>query len=214
MKQSIKILVLCDDYWHPARVPRAGLDPLSEFGYAFDFVESAHDWSPALMAAYPAVILTKSNDVTAVDRTQWMTDDAQTAFVDYVAQGNGLLAIHSGTAGYEEARQLRRLLGGVFTHHPEQCQVTVKLKAEHPLTANSESFTILDEHYFMAFDADDADLFMTTKTEDSEQPGGWRRGEGKGRVAVLTPGHNLDVWYHPSYQAIIQNCLRWCTGLS
>jgi hypothetical protein len=28
-------------------------------------------------------------------------------------------------------------------------------------------------------------------------------------VCLLTPGHNVDVWLHPSYQALIQNALRW-----
>ena len=42
------------------------------------------------------------------------------------------------------------------------------------------------------------------------QPGGWTRQEGAGRVAVLTPGHNVEVWLHPSYQTLIGNALRWC----
>jgi hypothetical protein len=28
---------------------------------------------------------------------------------------------------------------------------------------------------------------------------------------MLTPGHNLEVWLHPSYQALILNGLRWCS---
>ena len=44
------------------------------------------------------------------------------------------------------------------------------------------------------------------------QPGGWARREGAGRVAVLTPGHNVEVWLHASYQALIGNALRWCGG--
>jgi len=27
---------------------------------------------------------------------------------------------------------------------------------------------------------------------------------------VLTPGHNLEVWLHPAYQALILNGLQWC----
>ena len=48
-----------------------------------------------------------------------MTDEVQQAFVNYVEAGGGLLAVHSGTAEYQETPTLRRLLGGVFTHHPE-----------------------------------------------------------------------------------------------
>ncbi|MCI0552198.1 MAG: ThuA domain-containing protein, partial [Anaerolineae bacterium] len=162
------------------------------------------------MAAYPLVILTKSNHISSSDKNGWMTDDAQSAFVDYVRKGNGLLAIHSGTADYQEMSVLRNLLGGVFTHHPEQCAVRMELLTSHPLTMGIPPFTLKDEHYFMAIVDPQADVFMATHSEHGEQPAGWRRTEGAGRVAVLTPGRNLEVWLHPSYQALLLNALRWC----
>jgi len=148
-----------------------------------------------------------------MDQTNWMADAVQEAFQDYVNKGNGLFAIHSGTADYTEKPVLRRLLGGVFTHHPEQCPVTVVPHEGHPLSAGSPPFTLKDEHYFMALDDLQADVFITTKSEHGEQPGGWRRIDGNGRVAVLTPGHNLEIWLHPSFQALVLNCLRWCSKL-
>jgi type 1 glutamine amidotransferase len=209
----MKILVFCDDYWHPARVPREGLGVLTGTEFTFDWIENSHDWSPETMMTYPMVILTKSNNVSATDKTPWMTDAVQAAFVDYVRKGNGLLAIHSGTAEYDRAPVLRSLLGGVFSHHPEQCLVTVEPHMEHPLCAGVDSFTLKDEHYFMALDDLHADVFVTTKSEHGEQPGGWRRMEGDGRVAILTPGHNLDIWLHPSFRALVLNSLRWCVKL-
>jgi type 1 glutamine amidotransferase len=208
----VKILVLCDDTWHPARVPRAGLAPLDGSEFIFDWIADARDWSPARLAAYPLVILTKSDNVSAADQTGWMTDDAQAAFADYVRRGNGLLAIHSGTAGYAEKPVLRALLGGVFTHHPKQCPVTMQPQAGHPLTAGCEPFTLQDEHYFMALDDLQAEVYMTARSEHGEQPAAWRRTDGAGRVAVLTPGHNAEVWLHPSFQALLCNTLRWVSA--
>ncbi len=209
----MKTLVLCDDYWHPAWVPRKGLGALTRNEFTFDWIENARDWSPETMLRYSLVILTKSNNVSATDQTSWMTDTVQTAFSDFVRRGNGLLAIHSGTAGYDQMRVLRSLLGGVFTHHPEQCPVTVTPRVGHPLSKGSTPFTLTDEHYFMALDDPQADVFMTTASEHGEQPGGWRRVEGTGRVVVLTPGHNLQVWLHPSFQTLLLNSLRWCGKL-
>jgi type 1 glutamine amidotransferase len=210
----MQTLVLCDDTWHPARVPREGLSGLKGKGFAFDWIEDARDWAGERMAAYPLVILTKSNHISSADQSGWMTDDAQSAFADYVRKGNGLLAIHSGTADYQEMPVLRSLLGGVFTHHPEQCAVTMEPQTSHPLTTGIPPFTLKDEHYFMEMYDTQADIFMTTRSEHGLQPAGWRRMEGAGRVAVLTPGHNLEVWLHPSYQALILNALRWCGGSS
>jgi len=209
----MKILVLCDDYWHPARVPRQGLGALTGAEFTFDWIESARDWSAEAMQTYPLVILTKSNNVSSTDQTGWMTDSVQAAFSNHVRKGNGLLAIHSGTAEYAQMPVLRGLLGGVFTHHPEQCPVTVTPRLGHPLCAGSVLFTLKDEHYFMALDDPQADVFATTTSEHGEQPGAWRREEGKGRVAVLTPGHNLEVWLHSSFQALLLNAARWCGKL-
>jgi len=210
----MRTLVLCDDRWHPARVPREGVSALQDRGFAFDWIENASEWTAELMLNYQLVVLTKSNHVSFTDHREWMTDESQAAFVDYVRRGNGLLAIHSGTAGYQETPVLRNLLGGVFMHHPEQCEVTMDVDANHPMTVGAPPFTIQDEHYFMAMGDHDVDIFMTTRSGHGHnvhvQPGGWCRSEGAGRVAVLTPGHNLEVWLHPSYQALILNALRWC----
>jgi uncharacterized protein len=209
----MNILVLCDDFWHPARIPREGLGMLSGAEFTFDWIENAHDWSSEQMALYPVTILTKSNHVSSGDQTDWMTEPVQAAFHDYVCNGNGLVAIHSGTAEYAQKPVLRRLLGGVFTQHPEQCPVTVEPHKGHPLSEGSATFTLKDEHYFMALDDQQADVFVTTKSEHGEQPGGWRRTEENGRVVVLTPGHNLEVWRHPSFQTLLLNSLRWCNKL-
>lgn len=206
----MRALVLCDDYWHPARIPRAGLGALDGIEFTFDWIENARDWSPEIMTDYPVVILTKSNNVSSTDQTGWMTDAVQAAFVEYVCTGHGLLAVHSGTAEYDQTPVLRGLLGGVFHHHPEQCPVMVTPRAGHPLSAGSAPFTLKDEHYFMAMDDPQVDVFVTTTSEHGEQPGAWTRLEGRGRVAVLTPGHNLEVWLHPSFQILLLNSLRWC----
>jgi type 1 glutamine amidotransferase len=63
----------------------------------------------------------------------------------------------------------------------------------------------------MAMDDPQVDVFVTTTSEHGKQPGAWRRVEGSGRVAVLTPGHNLEVWLHPSFQTLLLSALRWCS---
>lgn len=34
------------------------------------------------------------------------------------------------------------------------------------------------------------------------------------RVCVLTPGHNLEVWLHPGFQALLRHALNWCATLN
>lgn len=206
-----KTLVLCDDYWHPAALIQQGLSTLQEHGFQFDWLENARDWSALYMNTYPLVILSKSNNISSTEQSPWMTEEIENAFADYVRQGKGLLAIHSGTAGYEEAPILRNLLGGVFRYHPEQCSVTFEPVSSHPLTTGAVRFTAQDEHYFMSITNPEIDVFLKANSIHGEQPAGWRLQEGKGRVAVLTPGHTLEVWQQPAFQTLIRNCARWCT---
>lgn len=211
--KNMKIPVLCDDIWHPAHIPQAGLEALKNTEFNFEWIETSLNWSPERMEIFPLVILAKSNNVSSSDPAGWMTEAMQAAFVDYVRSGGGLLAIHSGTATYDEMLALRSLLGGVFMRHPAQCPVTVTPRTGHPLTVGCSPFTLMDEHYIMALDDLDADVYVTTRSEYGEQPGAWRRTEGAGRVAVLTLGHNLEVWLHPSFQALLRNAIRWCGGM-
>jgi type 1 glutamine amidotransferase len=209
----MRVLVLCDDYWHPARTARTGLGALGEADFVFDWIEHAGEWSAERMAEYPLVLLTKANNVSSADQRPWVTQEVEAAFRDYVRKGNGLLVVHSGSAGYQEQPVLRGLLGGVFLKHPPQCAVTVEPQAGHQLTAGSAPFTLVDEHYVMALDDAQAEVFVTTRSEHGTQPAGWTRNEGTGRVCLLTPGHNLEVWLHSCYQALLHNGLRWCAKM-
>jgi len=208
----MRVLVLCDDFWHPAATPRQGLDALGHCGFEFDCLENAHDWTAAGMAGYPLAVIAKSNNVSSSDQAPWVTGEIERAFKEYVCQGNGLLVVHSGLAGYQEALSLRALMGGAFTQHPPQCPVIATPQSGHPLTQGAAAFTLTDEHYFVDLDDPQADVFLTTTSQHGSQPGGWTRAEGKGRVCALTPGHNLEVWLHPSFQALLLNALRWCSA--
>ncbi len=205
----MKVLVLCDDRWHPAVTSRSGLAPLASAAVQFEFVEDVSTWSPAQMDAYPVVLLTKSDNITAADWSPWVTPEVEAAFVTYVRQGGGLLVVHSGTV-YKHAPVLRGLIGGAFDHHPKQCPVSVEPLAGHTLVEGVKAFTETDEHYFMHLDAADADIFLTSVSEHGAQPAGWTRREGLGRVCVLTPGHNIPVWLQPDFQTLLRRALIWC----
>lgn len=203
------VLVFCDDRWHLASVVKSGLEPLMNEGFEFVFKENMIDLTMDLLEQFPVIILAKSNNFSSTDTTEWATEEAQKIFESYVQNGGGLLAVHSGTAGYREASIIRGILGGVFTHHPEQCPVTLEAVGEHAITDGFEPFTLRDEHYFMEIDNDDLCVFLTSISQHGEQPAGWTRTHGKGKVCVLTHGHNLNVWLHPSFQLLLRNSLNW-----
>lgn len=206
----MRLLVFCDDTFHPAATVCAGLAPLATAGFDFDWVEDATGWNPAELGRYEVALLAKSNVLSHGDKTPWLAGNAEFIFRDHGARGGGLVVVHSGTASYKEVAPVRAVLGGVFLSHPPACAVTVEPRPGHPLTAGvAGPFTVVDEHYQMTVDDARADVFLHSRSVHGVQPAGWTRTEGKGRVCVLTPGHNPEVWLHPSFQQLLINALRW-----
>ena len=210
----MRTLVFCDDSAHPASLTRDGLAALGKCGLEFDWVEDPSAWRSESLDQYRLVIFSKANNRSQTDHAPWAAEETGQAFVDYVTAGNGILFLHSGTALYDNAPSICRLMGGIFTGHPPQCPVTVAPRADHPLAKDSSPFTLMDEHYMMEMNDPNVELFLDTESEHGRQPAGWTRTEGDGRVCVLTPGHNPEVWRHPSFQALLRNSLAWCNPRS
>ncbi|MDF2699791.1 MAG: ThuA protein [Haloplasmataceae bacterium] len=205
----MKILLLCDDYYHHSDIVVKGLEYLNET-YSVDIIEDAHEFNVDEMNQYRIIIFSKSNNYTQVDRTNWMTNKIELAFVEYVKYGGSLIILHSGTAGYKETPIFRELMGGVFINHPKQCEISVEPVKITPITQGIEPFIIMDEHYHMEINEKDIDVIMNTKSVHGVQPGGWIREVGKGKVFVFTPGHNLNVWQNVNFKKIVLNSIIYC----
>lgn len=64
----MKVLVICDDMWHPGEVVERGLQSLSGEGYTFDVVKTAKDiLTPEKLTQYDALLIAKSNNVNAAN---------------------------------------------------------------------------------------------------------------------------------------------------
>ena len=212
-ERQMRTLVLCDDAWHPAEVVQRGLGALVDGRFAFEFAMQGEKWSAAMMDEFPLVIVAKANHLCATDQRPWLTADSQPAFPKFVQRGGGLFLVHAGTC-YKDLLAMRGVTGGAFLNHPDQCPVTIEPQAGHALTAGVNSFTEKDEHYFVSLDDASADVFLQSRSRHGVQPAGWTRAEGKGRVCVLTPGHNVEVWLHPSFQKLLLNALCWTAKMN
>ena len=204
-----RALVICGDAWHPAEIVRRGLASLCPEGFEFEFVEGDVNDLVARLAYFSVVVLARSNLISATDQRPWLTLDSAAALRDHLRRGKGLMAIHAGTARYELTAGMKELIGGVFERHPEPCAVTMEPGAGHPLTAGVEQFVVQDEHYFMTMSDESVDVFLHSRSEHGLQPAGWTRTIDGGRVCVLTPGHNLEIWLHPEFQKLLLNGMNW-----
>ena len=211
----IKVLVVCDDLWHPAEVIKMGMKPLESEEFQIDYVMTAKDiLTPERIAEYPVIICCKGNRVTAANPAPWFEDGVTEVrpqeFGEYVSNGGGFIALHSGNTA-KEGSEYSKLVGNVMNGHPPRCSVDVNITAEHPVTAGVENFQIRDEHYRIDVIVPDATEFMRSTSElGGEQVAGYSRLIGNGRMVILTPGHTVDVFYHPEFKKLLTNAIRWC----
>jgi uncharacterized protein len=204
-----RVLVLCGDRWHPAETVRQGLAGIANTEFDFAFVGDDGQWARELRSSCQLLVVAKANHRNAADHSAWLTPENQMEMRRFVQRGGGLLVIHGGIAGYDDLLMMRETTGGVFLRHPAPCPVAVKPAAEHPVTCGVNAFTAVDEPYFVVLDDLRADIFLHSNSAHGVQPAGWTRTDGCGRVCVLTPGHNVEMWLHPEFQKLLRNGLNW-----
>ncbi len=215
----MKILVLCDDKWHPVEIIEKGIRLLENKDYQFDLVMDAKDiLTPELLNSYQVVMNCKGNAITGANAAPWfeetVTEVTPKEFRQYVEQGGGFLSVHAGnTFSAMDGTGYSDLVGNSFVTHPPRCLVTVHVSAKHPITEGVQDFTERDEHYNIDHLAEDIQPFLSTTSQTGgTQMGGYARTLGKGRICVLTPGHTLSVWENENYQKLIHNAIDWCCG--
>lgn len=214
----MKVLMILDDIWHPAEVIERGLASMDKEELEFDLVRDGKDiLSPEFVSRYDAVVNCSGNSVNASNTHPWfeqgVTEFGPEEFRDYVAKGGALVVIHSGlTIGGDRAPvpAYTEVVGSYFTSHPPRELTRVSVTEENEITKGVEAFSERDEHYQIVITAPDARPFLKTESEHGGVTvSGYTRCFGKGRVAVLTPGHTLAVWENPNFQRLVKNAIRW-----
>ena len=209
-----RVLVICDDPWHPAGTIRRGLDALGECGLHFDYLQDEAAALREKLLKCSVVVFARTNTISSTDLRPWLTPDLASELREYLQRGNGLVAIHGGTSRYEQISGMTEVIGGALRHHPEPCAVTIEPVAGYPVAKGVTPFVVHDEHYWMTMSASPLEVFLHSRSRHGVQPAGWTRAEGAGRVCVLTPGHYPEVWLHSQFQKLLLNALSWTARLN
>lgn len=127
----------------------------------------------------------------------------------WVQAGGSVLAVHSATVLGDSDESLAALLGGSFIEHPPQFNFTVyPLSRMHAIIEGVEAFNIRDEFYIQNVNPQ-VDVHMVAIDRGKAYPMVWSKTEGKGKIAYLAPGHNLDVWRHPAFGKLVEQSVHW-----
>lgn len=160
-----------------------------------------------------------------------------------VEAGTGLSGWHGGVVdSFRSHADYLHLVGAQFAAHPgkpadersddgrdafvrHEIRFTAEA-AEHPITRGlaelERGFELETEQYWLLHD-DYLDVLATTTQEARvgdpwsrpvTSPAVWTRRWGRGRMAVVAPGHSLDVLEHPTVRTLIERSLLWAARVA
>ena len=143
----------------------------------------------------------------------WMTLDQERAVAEFVEKGGSFLNLHNSLGLYPPAGPYLKLVGGRYIGHGpyERFRVEV-VDPDHPITKGVSDFTTADEqHTPVLYDESQVHMILESRMDNGiAVPAGWVREVGQGRVCHLASGHPAEPLFHPMYQRLMKNAVRWC----
>lgn len=212
------LVALVGDFYHKEELAResllkalAGLIEASEL--QVHFVSHPDQLIGELRNQPAAVAMFAEDRVAPIEQPdlKWMTPALSDQIVQYVENGGGWLAWHSGLASYPPDSSYTQMLRGYFLSHPEQNKQVSYAAADN---GQQERFAFADEHYFVHCDEENTDVFLRSSSEDGESIAGWRHPYGSGRVSCLTPAHREEGLLHSEFLSLLKREISWLADLS
>lgn len=166
------------------------------------------------------------NEKYAPHREKWafsLSQEGRRALAGFVADGGGLLGLHTAVICFDDWAGWKDILGGAWvwgrSSHPPYGPVEVSPGPEpHPVTAGLPAFSLIDEVYGDLDHTPDMVPLLTASAVGPAAarawPALWARTVGRGRVVVDTLGHDRASLEHPVHRRILRNSALWVTGRS
>jgi type 1 glutamine amidotransferase len=141
-------------------------------------------------------------------------DRAAAGMARHLAEGGGLLGVHSVSTSLTGMRQWPGILGGRWVRgrsmHPprDECVVAVT-ESEHPITTGLGDFMIHDERYSHLETQPDVTVLYEHRFNDRTHPLAWARTAGRGRVVYDALGHDVRSYDAPGHVALLGRSVAW-----
>ena len=153
------------------------------------------------------------------DEFSFTTTTAVRELIDtFVANGGGLLAVHTAPVCFDDWPEWGDIVGGAWqwdiSWHPPQGEVHADIIAAHPVVEGLPAqIELVDEVYGGLRLADTiTPLAVATRGADDEpQPVVWAHHYGEGRVVYDGFGHDAASMANPHNATILRQGLRWVT---
>lgn len=136
----------------------------------------------------------------------------ETALLNYVADGGGLVAVHSASAMFGNSDAFVNLVGGAFKSHGTGTFRTKIIQPNHPAMQDVPNFESWDETYVHMKHNPDKDVLSVRVEDGHEEPWTWVRSHGAGRVFYTAWGHDARTWSKDGFHRLLEQGIRWTAG--
>ncbi|MFN6103147.1 MAG: PVC-type heme-binding CxxCH protein, partial [Planctomycetaceae bacterium] len=202
----IRILFLGDNGHHRPAERAAQLVPvMAKRGIDIRYTDEMGSLNPETLAKFDGLMIYAN--IGEISPAQ------ETALLDYVASGKGLIPLHCATYCFLNSPKYIALVGGQFQRHGFEVFRTRIDEPGHPLMQGFTGFESLDESY-VHHKHNDEDRIVLERRVDREraEPYTWVRTHGQGRVFYTAWGHDEKTWGHPGFQNLVERGVRWAVG--
>jgi uncharacterized protein len=157
------------------------------------------------------------------ERARWGVElgEADTGRIEaHLAQGRGLLALHTASISFDDWPRWRQIVGAGWTwgssYHPPHGPVSVRMTAaSHPITDGLQGFDFSDEAYSKMDLVPGLEALATVQapSQDAASPCLWVRELGPARVVYDALGHDSASLEQPTHRRIVQRAALWAAHL-
>lgn len=180
----------------------------------------------AVVDSHPQALagsLDNTDVVVLYDMPVEMTPKQRQGLRAFVEAGGGVVALHHAIAGRTRWRWWwEEVVGGRYLIEPEgdrpastyqhDVEMTVEVKAHHPVTAGVTDFRILDETYRKMWISPHVEVLLTTDHPTSDGPVAWVGPCEDARIVYIQLGHGREAHLHPAFRRLVRNAVFWTAG--
>jgi uncharacterized protein len=141
------------------------------------------------------------------------------ALAGFVADGGGLVGVHTATICFDDWPEWGDVLGGTWdwerSSHPPLGPAPVRLTGAHLVTAGlPPSFEVVDEVYGDLALRPGVEVLAVCRPhpDGTDQPVVWAHTFGHGRVVYVAFGHDAASLHQPELCRLLQQAVRWAGG--
>ena len=201
----IRILFLGDNGHHQPAARFHDLEPvLKARGIELTYTGDVASLNTKMLAGYDGLAIYAN--------TTSITPEQESALLDFVAQGKGLIPIHCATYCFLNSPKYIELVGGQFLRHSTGVFRTTITEPEHPILKGYRGFESWDETYVHTKHNENRTVLEVRVDQEGKEPYTWIRTHGKGRVVYTAWGHDERTWGNPGFQNLIERGIRWAVG--